>query len=385
MSGGSLVVIGSGSLARALCHSIAVLVRDPVRVTVVARSEPRSRELCYTAETRARLGGGRAGFRAVPNALTDEDDLAAALTAAEPSLVVCCASRQSPWEGQAAPSAWTALLDAAGIAMALPLHTDLAWLAGRALARLPYRPTLVNACYPDAVNPLLRALGVPVATGVGNVGLLAASLQRELDLPDQSDLRVLGHHLHLHACADAADEAQAWLGGRPLAGVGDLLADQRAAARPELNAVTGHAAALLVRALLSGADLRTSLPGPLGLPGGYPVRVRHGGVELDLPAGLDRERAIARNQRWARREGVEVDGGTVAFAAPVRDVLAPHLGRWAGGFTAGETAGVVGRLLRLRDELRRHPAPAGHTAVPVAVPVARPAVRPAAGPAVRTQ
>ncbi|MEV4890022.1 hypothetical protein AB0K48_11595 [Nonomuraea sp. NPDC055795] len=82
---------------------------------------------------------------------------------------------------------------------------------------------MINACFPDAVNPLAPRDGHP--------------------------------------------EVRAWLGkeDRELEDVGGLPAAQRAAGRAELNHVTGLAAARLVAALVAGHDVPTHLPRPLGL------------------------------------------------------------------------------------------------------------------------
>ncbi|MFF0250599.1 Tn3 family transposase [Streptosporangium sandarakinum] len=68
-------------------------------------------------------------------------------------------------------------------------------------------PLFLNACFPGAVNPLLKTLGLPVFCGVGNVALLAASLRESLRPARGGRLRVLGHHRHLHTPADRSGKA----------------------------------------------------------------------------------------------------------------------------------------------------------------------------------
>ncbi|MGD3110859.1 hypothetical protein [Streptomyces sp. YGL11-2] len=351
----SIAVIGTGSLARSVCYALASLLDAPAQVAVIGRSEAQLRELCYVASTRASLIGREVAFHPCPDPLENEGRLALTLTGTGAELVLCCASRQSPWEHQSAPSAWTSLTQATGLAMTLPLNADIALLTARALTRLPGHPALINACYPDAVNPLLAANGVPVLTGVGNAALVASSLRQGLSLDREAELRVIAHHVHLYAPEDPGQEARAWLGDREIAGVGRLLAAQRAASRPELNTVTGFHTALVVRALVQGETLRTSLPGPGGRPGGYPVVIQDGRVELDLPDSVGLDEAAAWNREWARQEGVVVDPdrGTIEFSDHVNTLVSAHLPDWAGAFTARESGAVAEQLHRLRDRLRR--------------------------------
>jgi hypothetical protein len=352
MSRAGVVVVGSGSLARAVCSSVAT-VTSGITVHVMARSRDRVNELCYLATTRAALAGGGTRFLPVVTDLESSSEVAARLALVEPGVLVNCASYQSPWERIQSASAWTELLDRAGFGATLPLQAALAIDLARALTQSAPSTLFVNACFPDAVNPVVAALGLPVLCGIGNVAVLAATLQAGLGLPDQRELRVLGHHHHLRPPADPADEARAWHGDRCLDGVGALLAGQRATARPLLNEVAGAAAGRLLGDLLSGSEILTSLPGPLGLTGGYPVRIADRRIELNLPDGVDREQAIAWNERIAVHDGVCVrPSGEVRFSPRVQHELGGPLPDVAAGYHVTETAEVCSRMLELRCRLR---------------------------------
>ncbi|MFE3450372.1 hypothetical protein ACFXJ8_15710 [Nonomuraea sp. NPDC059194] len=347
----TLVVIGTGGLARGLCYALATITRTPLDVVVVGRTQERAAEVCYVGAARAALADAPVAFHARTADLSSDDALADLLSRLSPVGLFLAASSQSPWERTTAPSAWTSLVRHAGFGLTLPFQAELALCAGRALAAVRPAAWFVNACFPDAVNPVLAAMGVPVLCGVGNVGLLAASLQAALGLPDQRRLRVLAHHVHLHKPDDGdADEAMAWLEGEPVTEVGKLLAAQRAADRSELNHVTGLSAATLVLGLLSGAETHTSLPGPLGLPGGYPVRLTGARLELRLPDGLALEDAVAFNQRCAIRDGVVVDGERVRFTGPTHPELDLPT-----DFPVAELHQVTGQLHQLRAQLRDRP------------------------------
>jgi hypothetical protein len=359
----SFAVIGTGRLARAVCFATAQF-GEPIRVSVIGRSADGLSELCHIASLRASLNCSPVRFAAAIDPLTEVDSLAAKLTAREVALVLCCASWQSPWEPQTAPSAWTDVMVAGGIGAMMPLYTQVSWLAARAIATMQDPATLVNACYPDAVNPVLAAAGAPVLAGVGNVAMVAAALQLALGLPDQQRLKVIGHHLHLSATSvsdGSGTEARGWLDDSPVGDVGHLLAGHRRSSRTESNAATGLAGALLVRALLNRQEMYTSLPGVLGLPGGYPVVVHGGTLQLNLPAGVTKDLAVAWNQEWAGIEGVRVDqaSGRVEFAHRVSRILRPLIGNLAEGFPALDCDAVATAMLTARAELRMQPAGVG--------------------------
>ena len=348
-----VAVVGSGALARSICYSLAGFgpgrAAAPVRVTVLSRGDG-AREVARLGGLRAAVSGAGVTFAA--ETLRDPAD---ALARLRPGVLVCCTSAQSPYEKVTAPSAWTSLIARAGFGVTLPLQATAAVPLARAAAQVSPATLIVNGCFPDVVNPLLAALGAPVACGLGNVSTLAACVQAALGLPDQDDLALLGHHVHLGRPRHPADEVRAWHRGRPVEDVATLLDPYRAMPRHELNAVAGHAAARFLLDLLDGAEIRTSLPGPLGLPGGYPVTVAGGAVTLRLPAGPTRAEAVAWNLHAGREDGVEVADGWVRHSPAAAEALAPHLPGLAAGWSVTDLDEVSHQLTDLRRRLR--PAP----------------------------
>ncbi|MFI9558765.1 hypothetical protein [Nonomuraea endophytica] len=352
-----LALVGTGSLARAFCYSLAVAATSPIRVVILGRNIDKTHEAAYVSSTRAALSGAPVVFEARKSSLTSNEALAETLGQIVPNGVLVAASTQSPWERQSSPSKWTEFLEKAGFGVTLPFQAEAALRVARAA---PEGTWVINACFPDAVNPLAAALDLPLWCGVGNAALLAASAQAALGLSDQRDLRMLAHHSHLYPPRDDQPEARAWLADedreedRELEDVGDLLAAQRAAGRAELNQVTGLAAARLVAALVAGHDVATHLPGPLGLPGGYPVHASlASGIRLRLPYGVEEKEAVEFNQRAALRDGVVVEDGRVTFAPAAREQLAAAAPDLADGFPVTDLEPVTAAFEQLRTRLRR--------------------------------
>lgn len=93
-----------------------------------------------------------------------------------------------------------------------------------------------------------------------------------------------------------------------------------------LNDFTGHTASLLIRDLLREGPMRTHVPGPLGLPGGYPVLLEQGRIELDLPEGVSEADAVAWQTAWGARDGVAVDRqGRAEFSDHVIETAEPYV------------------------------------------------------------
>jgi hypothetical protein len=345
----SVVLLGSGALARSVCYSLAVSP-SPMTVTVAARDGDKAAEVAYVGNARAALSGSPVRCRSVPSQLSDPLELSRVLAATRPEIVLLAASYHSACEASSARSTWTRLLERAGFGLTAPLHAVLAITAAEVVAQIG-RPRLLVASFPDAVNPMIAALGLPVFAGVGSAALLTASLRAALDVPPMTRVRMLAHHVHLGPPHSPDDEARAWVDGSPVPDVSSALAGQRATDRCELNLIAGHSAALLIRDLLAGAPVHTNLPGPLGLPGGYPVLI-NGDLRLDLPPDVSQESAVAWNRAAARRDGIDVDGDQVRFSDRVLEALEPYLPGLVGGFPVDALGTVAGQLVDLRAKLR---------------------------------
>jgi hypothetical protein len=339
-----VAIVGSGSLALETVCALAGIQGEGL-VSVVARSSQSANRVAKIGSLRAWAAGSRRRF--VGAGLADlsqsVEDLAA-------DVVVLMASLQSPWEADDRPSAWTDAMLRCGVALTLPLQASLALEVGASVARTG--GLFVNACLPDLVNPLLVAAEVPVLTGVGNVGVLALGAAEALGAPLAS-LSVLGHHVHLDRPADNVSEALVWTADAAPVDAAAALTAIRGVPRRLRNRLTGLVSAQVVAALADALPLDTSVPGPHGLPGGYPVRIRDRMVDPVPPPGWSLERCVAINDEWSRADGVRVLNRSVVISEHVRPALALVAPWLAAGFDVRDTDHVVADLLRTRREFRK--------------------------------
>jgi hypothetical protein len=348
-----LVVLGTGAFASALARALARRADPPTCVHIVSRGPDRARHLCDLANAHATLAGTATRFSAHVLDPAQRADLRPLLARIRPTALVVCASEQSPAEGSTAPSAWTALVQAAGFGITLPLQAAPAMTAASACAEASPGTAVVNACFPDAVNPLLRAAGLPVLCGLGNVATLSALLRCQLLLPDESPLKLLAHHAHLHAPPTSTEEACGWLDGRPLTALPRLLERIRSQPRAQLNEIGAAAGADILGAITHGHPHHGHVPGPHGRPGGYPVVISGSDLALRLPPGRTEAQAVAWNRERSALDGVTLgEDGKAAFTDRTLRILLRHWPEAPRSFGPQDVDGLRTQQVRLRARLR---------------------------------
>jgi hypothetical protein len=130
--------------------------------------------------------------------LDDRDQAAEQLAMTSPDLVFTWVSTQPWWVLFQLPSDQFEALYPAAFGPWLPLYLAPTLAAFEALRTGSCAATVVNASYPDAVNPVLAAAGDDVAAGIGNVANNVPSLRMAaacaLDLPvDRVQVRLVAH------------------------------------------------------------------------------------------------------------------------------------------------------------------------------------------------
>ena len=202
----------------------------------------------------------------------------------------------------------------------------------------------VNGCYPDMTNAFLSGMPCAPQIGIGNISNLVPGLvigwARALEVdPMHVEVRIVGHHaVSLFAPSVGCPEAPYELEIRSPKGV---LRFQGPDDRPfevlrrhatrvrglDGLGVTVGSAVTVLSELLQRTGRLHHVPGALGLPGGYPVRIHDGQPVLDLPAGLSTEAAVAVNARAQAFDGVlDVGPGRVSATALARSAYQALVG-----------------------------------------------------------
>jgi len=121
--------------------------------------------------------------------------------------------------------------------------------------------------------------------------------------------------------------------------------------------ISGATGVPLILAMIAGNDWQGHAPGPNGLPGGYPVALRRGVLDLDLAATISRKEAIAWNARFEAEDGLAVDAaGRARYSGRLYEKLRAVSPSMAEGFDVRDIEPVHREMEALRARLQARPA-----------------------------
>lgn len=347
-----IVVYGLGDLGEKLAYALASSLEAPHVLVVAGRSPPQVQDAAAMAMMVAAARGrglhvqGQA-FPLTPLAEAAFRDLA-------PDVVVFAATRHTWWRVAELPEGARRALARGGFGAWLPAHADLALDVARVLASLPTPPWLLLAPYPDAVAPLVKALGYPRVAGFGNVDELA--MVASLRYPGRA-VRLVAHHsveARLFA-GQGVPPYRLWVNDQGAWTEGTLERPFRWPAGTRSHIWTAASAARLVVRLLGDGLAPVHVPGPHGLVGGYPCQVGDRRLQLDLPPAVSAEEAAEVNGAGQRADGLErIDpDGRVWFTADCRTALAEAFGLEWRHLALDDMHGAADQLLAKVHEMVR--------------------------------
>jgi len=358
MAGCDILISGTGGFAARIAFDIAATADEPVEVVIAGRNRERLNWLRTAANARAALFGKKARFTThavdllAPNA---SDEM---LAATAPRIVVQAASIQTSQVIAQSGNAWTKLVAEGGLSATAVFQALLSSRVAAAITRSGKPMTLVNCGFPDVVNGMIRAMGHDVACGMGNVAILSNVFAGSAATPPRAEIKVLAHYQNLAAWRRRPEERggrapRVWLDGVEVEGVYARFADIQLTPEPVIE-ISGASGVPMLLAMAANRSWRGHVPGPNGLPGGYPVRLVDRSLELELPDGVGEAEAIAWNASFEQENGLVVlPDGKAVFTGILGDRLAGHVPALRDGFAVRELEAVCEELLKLRSALMK--------------------------------
>jgi hypothetical protein len=189
-----ILILGTGSFAARILFDLAATATAPLTVAVAGRNPDRLDWLRTAANARAHMFGRTVRCASARVDLLDADATAELLEACRPAVTVQAASLQSGAVISATGNAWAQLVAEGGLSATAVFQALLSMRVARALHSAHPAGRLINCCFPDVVNGLIAAAGLPIGCGIGNVAILAHAFTGALPEAERSSLRVLAHY-----------------------------------------------------------------------------------------------------------------------------------------------------------------------------------------------
>lgn len=340
----TIMLIGLGHLGSAMLELFA---RDEEIGPIVACDLPdRDGEArCNLARLGALAQGCRPDIRFRPVDVTADGALAEAVAAESPDLVLSTVSMQTWWLTELLPVEQRRCLARARFGAWLPVHFPLTWQVMKSLRDARYKGIVLTAPFPDVVNCMLGRIGLAPLSGVGNLDEMVPKVKHLISERTQipySELVVylVAHHSFEPAVFGAfppegeippyflrveheGEDITEAVDAHTLLHTPCPLPDG-----PAWSFLTAGSSLRLVKALFADEPSLLHAPAPGGLPGGYPVLVSSGKMELAPIEGLTPEEALAINEASHRFDGIErIEGdGTALFTDTVTGIMKEELG-----------------------------------------------------------
>jgi len=278
--------------------------------------------------------------------LNDVEKTAEAIASIDPDIILTTATLQTWWLPDRLPEAESAKIKSAGFGVWFPVHFALTLNLMRAAQQAEFRGFVVTAPYPDVANAVLGKLEIPPSCGIGNVEEVVPKIRwlaaRHLSLPIEAiQVTLVAHHalqrftLNRTAVKDATAppfflkiEADGRDVTEEIHGAELLLSAFPITSGPASHVLTAATTYRLVNALVTENEQYIHVPGPKGLPGGYPVYANSDGIRLaDIPE-LSLAEAIRINEDSHRFDGIEKieKDGSVHFTQQAAEIMQEALG-----------------------------------------------------------
>lgn len=354
-----ILVCGTGPFAARIAFDIAATASKPVRVAIAGRNKPRLDWLRTAAAARATI------FRRPVAVVSQEVDLAddaqtrTLLDAMRPAVIVQAASAQPSSVIAGRSDAWGKLVAEGGLSATAVFQAVISARVGRAVKALGLDTALINCNFADVVNGVLHAMGVPVLCGIGNVAILSNAFAGNAGIAEEQ-IRVVGHYQTIGNWRKPRDQRngpvpRVWIDGQEVEDVLARFVDVQLTPEPVID-ISGASGVSLFLAIAGGDSWTGHVPGPNGLPGGYPVALSGGKLRLNLPPGISEAEAVAFNAQFEVENGLIVENGHARYTGILRDRLAKYAPSLADGFAVTDLNSVYRDMLALRTRLERMPA-----------------------------
>lgn len=369
-----ILIIGSGYLSTMVSEMLAWR-NFPCQITIAARNEKAADELVNLIKFTSENVGHTFNISARKIDLDAVDEMAEIIADVDPDLIFNTASVQSYWVVSELPKDISRVMWTAGIGPWTACHAYPALQLMKAVKQSGVKTTVVNAAFPDAVNPLLDGIGLAPDIGIGNVSNICqpireAAAQMLGAQISSISINLVAHHYvgntipsegnakgapyHLSIKNDGEEVCQKTL---PHDRLFEYIKDRLKRKRGKDGMfVTASSAVRIIEGFFKDKIIAAHAPGVKGLVGGYPVSIGKRAFDIALNGGLSLSDAIAINEKGQRYDGIEaISNGYIKIKQEASDIMNAMMGFRQDGYHISDVGEVSAELVQRFQELRlRH-------------------------------
>lgn len=316
-----LLLVGAGNLCLQILKILAP--KNAFEFVVLGRDEESTIRLCNLVALACAQLGQYIAIKPVIADLTDIAKVTRVLREEAPDMLVNCASLQSWRVITELPKPAFEQLDQAQFGPWLPMHLTLMHGLMQAVKASGIAAITVNAAFPDAVNPILSRVGLAPDIGVGNVANLIPAVRcaiaRLLECaPVDVQVRLYAQHFFSHYVPRGGLPPRASyrlfyeVKDRPVlprlpaeAIFSTVRSEFRRLGGIDGQFLTACSAVTVIEGLFSPTPVLAHAPGPLGLPGGYPVSLREGRIDVQFSPDCPQDEAVHINSICQSQDGID--------------------------------------------------------------------------------
>lgn len=351
-----ILIVGTGDFAARQLFDIAATAERPVTIGVAGRNTDRLAWLKTAAQARASIYARPVAVVTQALGLERVDDITEAIAALSPKVVVQTASLQGSSIIGTSDNGWAKLIASAGYGLTTVFQSLLSSRVAQAIVHSGVDAAFINCCYPDVVNRLLVAKRLPVLCGVGNIGILSSTFAGAMLGGDERRLKLIAHYSvigtwRLPQKGRSGPAPRVWIDDVEIDNVIERFAEVQLTPKPVID-ISGATGVPLMLAIAGGCKWSGHVPGPEGRIGGYPVVIDGRTLRLRLPPGLSESDAMAWNESFEERDGIQIDArGHVRYAGRLAQLLALESPSLAEGFHVDDLEGVHSEMAALSRRL----------------------------------
>lgn len=358
------MIVGLGDIGE---HVLELISRTPgishIYTTDIA--EENSLRKIYSARGGAAHQGFYPDIEFQQLDLNNIDQTAQYLQETTPDVIISAVTLLTWWAPEAASSDIDfEKLDEAGFGAWLPLHLHLTYNLMKGIRKAGISAPVVNCSFPDAINTILGKVGLAPTVGIGNCDLFVPEIEHLVAQKygvsmDSVSVYLVGHHYLCHvlnsyrSTQDTPYYLKILVDSKDVTNefdTDDLLVEANTYMPKGVQDHFLVAASAIKDALhlLWDTNVLTYAPGPMGLPGGYPVRLHSGKATVDLPDDITLQEAVEINEESQRRDGIKkvLEDGTVVFSDKTVEIMDELLGYYCEKMTLEETGERAQELMK---------------------------------------